>query len=153
MGAYFVLAAAIAVMALLVLLRRASRSTAQVKEERLTGREELSAQGLWDRYYSKTSVPVDVVADALGEIHRCLGIAAGKVRPEDRFDKELADIGAPLDGSLYELFSELKLRCEPTGSWPRGKIATVDDYVRVLAAVECREQGNSDTNDAPHTSP
>jgi len=87
-------------------------------------------------FYGSSRVSRAELAQALGEVSSCLGVAANRLRPSDRFDKELAaERGWEFDDPLGALTAIAEKRLAKKGLDPKlvGQIMTVDDYVRLVA--------------------
>ena len=68
------------------------------KHGRFDGREALSPDDIYERYFAGTGMPRERVVAVWLEIAQLLRLDAGKLRPSDRFDSELA----PVEGHLVE---------------------------------------------------
>lgn len=119
-----------------VLARLAERGNRKAKNAKLAGRPELTESQFYERFYSKEGIRKDVVCYVLELIKQCIGVDSEHLRPSDSFESELREIGTPLDGSLFELFSELDYLArtcdEPISS---RRIDTVDDYIRAVTEI------------------
>ncbi len=98
-------------------------------------RDELDDQDIYSAFYGDSGLPQSSVRDAWHEIADSLKLPAGKIRPTDRFGK---DIGIYLITSpdLDTLHERGVRRAKQLGLRPDFEaVRTVDDYVRVLATI------------------
>jgi hypothetical protein len=72
---------------------------------RLAGREELLPEQQYQRYYTDSGLPEEVVCRALRDVARAAGVPVGLLRPTDRFDTELAPEKDELFDSDWSVFS------------------------------------------------
>jgi hypothetical protein len=100
-------------------------------------RIDMSMDSLFEQYFASTGVQKSVVEHALAEIANAIDLPVGKLRPTDRFERELA----PAQGWEYDdgigivaALAEKRLSGLPPDVRPR--IETVEDFVRLAARVE-----------------
>lgn len=100
------------------------------RANRFKDRENWPAKRLWEQSYRESGIPESVVEDALALIEQATGVPAGRLRPEDGFTEILApEKGWEFDDGIAELRWELEARAKVRGS----AVATVDEFIRVLA--------------------
>jgi hypothetical protein len=100
-------------------------------------RPDMSIADLHRHYYSGSDVTEADLEAFLGEISGQLGVAVPRLRPTDRFDKELApQRGWEFDDPLGALTSIVRRELAANGLDPDlvANIDTVDDYVRIRCA-------------------
>jgi hypothetical protein len=105
-------------------------------------RPDMSIADLHQRYYSGSKVTVADLEKFLGEISEQLGVAVPRLRPTDRFDKELAPTrGWEFDDPLGALTLIARRELTANGLDPDlvANIYTVDDYVRIRSGCSSRE--------------
>jgi hypothetical protein len=107
--------------------RRASRLP-------FSDRPSMSSDELHRAFYAGSDVSKAQMETGLGEIARALGVPAGRLRPSDRFDAELApEEGWEFDDGLGRLTAVAEGKLIERGlnrEWVV-RIKTVDDYVRL----------------------
>jgi hypothetical protein len=97
---------------------------------RFRNRPVLSVQEFWEQFYRESGVPLNTISDALQVLETATSVPKGRLRPEDRFAKELApEKGWEFDDGLAELRWELESR----GRARESVVLTVDDFIRVFA--------------------
>ena len=99
----------------------------------LETRESLSEDAVYERYYASTSLPKERVVELWNEVATTLRVPASKVRPEDRFGKEVGAYWITSD-DLDALAAKGRRRAKSSGlNIDFEKLATVDEYVKALA--------------------
>jgi hypothetical protein len=115
-----------------------TRYPRKVRRARLAVREKLSMQDLWAQYYPDSSIPPQVMEDALTTIATHIGVDAGRLRPSDVIGdfrlKHLELVSTDFD----DLFDDtLAMLPDTKEVWARlESVETVDDYVRALAELK-----------------
>jgi len=106
------------------------------RRERIAERESLSEADIYDRFYRKTGLSRAAVLKYWNEVARWLRMPAGKLRPSDRFDVELAPVkGAELDDEIEELSDYLEEEKTQLGiNADLAQLKTLDDLIRLFAA-------------------
>jgi hypothetical protein len=104
------------------------------QELRVIGaRDELDDEAIYRSFYESSGLPQDSIRDVWHEIAESLRLPAGKIRPMDRFGK---DVGRYLITSddLDALHQRGRQRAKQLGLDLKFEtLMTVDDYVRALA--------------------
>lgn len=102
------------------------------KLRQLSGRESLSFDQLYDRYYRESGMSYEAVHGLWLEIATTLAYEPGRLRPGDRFGVELKDYWL-MDGETSQLSSiALERSRRISGSIDLSNIQTVDDYIRAF---------------------
>ncbi len=106
-------------------------------EERklLSVRPALSDDEIFDTYYDSLGAPKETVLELWREICSTLQVDAGRVRPEDRFGKDIGRyflVSADLDSLVAKALERAK-----RGGVQKdvNTIKTVDDYIRFFVLV------------------
>jgi len=115
----------------------------------IQSRENVSLSETYLNSYAKSDVKLDDLESALAVIERIFHIPREQIRTSDRFGVELGrrtPVVPRLDTpELEEFATELRgllgrSRVTQSGDLGVPKIASVDDYVRLVAAARAREQ-------------
>ena len=85
-----------------------NRARIRDKRKRFSSRSVLSVDQIYADYFSKTGFPQDLVIELWLDLAKTLKLEAGRLRPDDRFDKELAP-STKVGGFVDEL-EDLHLR-------------------------------------------
>ncbi|MBK0013502.1 hypothetical protein [Stenotrophomonas sp. S41] len=102
----------------------------------LENREELSAKELYDHYYLHSGLDREVVKELLIHVAGELRLPSGKIRPSDRFSKELVSgASAGWDSGYGILLYELQSLAKSRGVAIDKKVDTIDDYIRIMADI------------------
>jgi hypothetical protein len=102
------------------------------KLERILSRSSLSEDSIYERYYADSGVDKNAILGAWNEISVALKIPSGKLRPNDRFGRDIGwrlIVTDELDGLFEEAHRRLRRLSVSTDFT---KIYTVDQYVRLL---------------------
>lgn len=99
-------------------------------------REDLSADDFYGLYYLESGLDREIVGELLTHVAVELRLAPGKIRPTDRFSKELAS-GASLgwDSGYAMLITEIRSLAKRRGVVIDRKVETIDDYIRIMASI------------------
>jgi hypothetical protein len=104
---------------------RRSRSTAI-----LDARESLDDEAFYGRYYAESKLPKPLVSELRQEVAETLKVPAAKLRPEDRFGKQIGTYWITSD-DLDVLAAKGRNRAKALGlTVDLQKLSTVDDYIR-----------------------
>ena len=118
------------------------------KLRRLDGRDDLSNEEIYQRFFENSGLPEDAVISAWTELAEFLELPTGKLRPADRFAHELA----PPKGHEYDdpslmvpglLARRVQDSGESTSATHVPEIRSVSDYV-VFAARLNQQLTNND---------
>ena len=84
------------------------------RQAALNARTSLGAETIYNLYYSKSGLPKEKVMALWSQIAKELKLDAGKLRPGDRFDKELAPVkGYTVEDELWDfILKEYRDRSE-----------------------------------------
>jgi hypothetical protein len=122
------IAALIATLGLIVLWWK--RSAAR---RGLMTRESLDDDAVYSRFYAGSGLPNGQVLQLWHEIAETLGVPSGRLRPEDRFGKNVGTYWITSD-ALDVLAAKGRQRAKQLGlTIDLKQIATVDQYVRCFA--------------------
>lgn len=104
----------------------------------LETRPEMAIDEIYEKFYADKTVSKETVSRALAEIASALNVPAGRLRPSDRFGKELAPpAGWEDDDELGVLASIAKDRlARAEADTTVESIRTVDDYIRLVPASD-----------------
>jgi len=129
---FFVLLMAI----FLVLYLFGHRQMLKRKRYRFSGRDDMTPDTFYSTFYADSGLSRDDVVWVLTHVGGLLEIPASKLRPQDRFDTELAPArGWEYDDGLGILERELLGMMRKAGLKPDiSKISTLDDCIRTFAA-------------------
>jgi hypothetical protein len=123
----------IAVLAILFTFLLSNRNWHE-KQRRFRSRDELSLDELFYKYFTDCGIEIDVFQKIIIELASTLHVPAGKLRPTDRFDKELKAVNSfDWDNDdLVSLFYERiwKKTGKKTKELP--EIKTLGDYIKAM---------------------
>lgn len=99
----------------------------------LNGRASLDDDAIYTRYYTEAQLPKTLVLQLWHEVAETLKVPVAKLRPEDRFGKEIGTYWITSD-DLDALATKGRNRAKTLGlTVDFEKINTVDAYIRCLA--------------------
>lgn len=105
----------------------------QAAARRLAARDELSDDDIFARFFASSGLPRGPVLEAWHEIADTLKAPSGRLRPEDRFGKDIGVYWITSD-ALDVLAEKGRIRAKKLGRDVDLKaLATVDEYVRAFA--------------------
>lgn len=111
----------------------AERLRVKRKKSRFTGRENLPLEQIYRLYYSDSGLSQNSVLEVWQELAKRLAIAPGLLRPDDRFDNQLApENGFPTEDELADVEAYMQELAEKS-TVSLGNIQTFGDAVRILA--------------------
>ncbi len=106
------------------------------RTKRLVDREIFSMEVIYDRFFASENLSKPLVLELWSEVAVTLGIPPGKLRPTDRFDKELAPVEA-WDDDIVEVQWAAERRLKKTGSKADlSGVQTLGDYVHFFCKLE-----------------
>lgn len=101
-------------------------------------REDITPEAIHGEFYAKDGLDRGRVVEILTHVAGEIGVPVTKLRPSDRFDVELApEKWNEWDSGMGILLLDLEHMAKRRGLRIESSIATVDDYVRAMAAVYC----------------
>lgn len=111
------------------------RKRKQTKRNRFAKRESLSLEEIYSRFYETTNLDKEYFLLYWREVANLLSLEAGRLRPSDRFDKELRpvedqELGDELEDLHEFLYLESQEKCI---DYVPERLKTIDDVVRLLA--------------------
>jgi len=114
------------------------RKADQVRLRRLSSREDLSFDLLYEERYRALGFDPEKVRKALNDVALAIDIPASKLRPTDRFDVELAaERGWGFDDGVAVLVNHAAKKHRRADSTSSGSsVETVDDYIRTIATLK-----------------
>ncbi len=105
-------------------------------KESLREREALSPTGFYDQYYAESGLDQETVVELLEHVAGELRLPSGKLRPGDRFSKELSPGGAHgWDSGYGVLIFELQSLAKKRGVAVDRRMDSLDDYIRIMAGI------------------
>jgi hypothetical protein len=113
------------------------------RRRRFGGREYLEPEEIYSRYYRDTGLTKELVVRVWEECAETLSVESGKLRPSDRFDRELAGLDrlrlTQDDASRLLEDASLKAR-QARVAFESDTVATLDDLIRQLVEIESRQR-------------
>ena len=114
-------------------------------KRRINRRETLSFDEIYRTSFQQLPYPRPLVEDVWNELASDLAVAAGKLRPTDRFGVELSVKGFPLVDLSEAVSAKLKERLRTSKATPgeaekTSSIKTLCDYVEFVCRIESRRQ-------------
>lgn len=127
---------------LIVLMQYLDREMVREKLQRLGTRQKLTMDELYNLYYSDSGLPKALVEMLLEEIADATMIPAAMLRPTDSFTNELKQLD-PSKWGLGDTYIEFVWHAERRESrygvkTDLSKVITIDDYIRLIGAIELR---------------
>ncbi|CAM4127898.1 hypothetical protein LRM36_07095 [Stenotrophomonas maltophilia] len=105
-------------------------------KDKLREREALSPTGFYDRYYAESGLDRETVVELLEHVAGELRLPSGKLRPGDRFSKELSPGEAHgWDSGYGVLIFELQSLAKKRGIAVDRRVDSLDDYIRIMAGL------------------
>ncbi len=125
---------------------RGGRAALRERRGRLAAREKLTLDAWYSRYYRDTDVSQDLVERVVTLISESLGVDAGKLRPTDRFDRELRPPhGWQLDDGVMSVADTLKSDAKRVHvPLDELRMDTVDAVIRSWAIISSRTGTTAD---------
>ncbi len=117
--------------------------------DKFENREELTYDEFYERFYRDSEIPREVIIEILRSIEKHYPLPVGRLRPQDRFDKELAEDQRLIITSSYsEDFLEENYYTFDEEARMKGidlekelmELESIDDYVRTIASVRQGER-------------
>lgn len=105
-------------------------------KDKLREREALSPTGFYDQYYADSGLDQETVVELLEHVADELRLPSGKLRPGDRFSKELSPGEADgWDSGYGVLIFELQSLAKERGIAVNRRVDSLDDYIRIMAGI------------------
>lgn len=105
-------------------------------KDKLREREALSPTGFYDQYYAESGLDQETVVELLEHAADELRLSSGKLRPGDRFSKELSPGEAhSWDSGYGVLVFELQSLAKKRGVAVDRRVDSLDDYIRIMAGI------------------
>ena len=105
-------------------------------KDKLREREALSPIGFYDQYYADSGLDQETVVELLEHVADELRLPSGKLRPGDRFSKELSPGEADgWDSGYGVLIFELQSLAKERGIAVNRRVDSLDDYIRIMAGI------------------
>ncbi len=106
--------------------------------ERFADREDLSLDSIYSQFFAANNLPKGLVLELWNEVAVPLRVPSGKLRPSDRFDKELAPVkGWELDDDTLEVHWAAQRRLKKLGvNTDISTVQTLRDYVEFFCKLE-----------------
>lgn len=110
----------------------------QRKRARFSGREPLTPEQIFSRYYSTSELSITSVSKTWNDIARLLKIDPQLLRPEDRLDIQLTpEKGFPMEDELADLNEYIQTATANTSATTdRRALVTVNDIIHLVAAAK-----------------
>lgn len=109
--------------------------------KRFENRAELSLEQIYGEFLASKNLPKDLACELWNEVATCLCLPSGKLRPTDRFDRELvAPKGWEFDDEILDVQWAAERRLKQSGSQADlSHIKTVADYVEFFCGLAGRK--------------
>ncbi|OGL47350.1 MAG: hypothetical protein A2W05_00965 [Candidatus Schekmanbacteria bacterium RBG_16_38_10] len=118
-------------------------ATRNVKRKRrlpFQDRPDMSEEEFFVTYYRDASITKETICHVLKVVANATEIPATKIRPSDRFDRELAPVrGWEFDDGLAEISWFAKSKMKKAGVREPTQLHTVDDLIRYVALLEIQK--------------
>ncbi len=109
--------------------------------QRFTNREDLSFDDIYSQFFRKSDLPKDQVMELWNEVAKALSLPPGKLRPTDRFAKELAPVeGWEFDDDIVEVYWAADRRLKKMGlKVDHSNVHTLGDYVEFFCKLHTQQ--------------
>jgi hypothetical protein len=106
------------------------------------GRPDLSLEQIHGEFFGRANFPKELVSELWNEVAESLRLPPGKLRPTDRFDKELAaPQGWEFDDEILDVQWAAERRLKRSGTQADlSQIKTVGDYVEFFCNLAAQKQ-------------
>jgi hypothetical protein len=107
--------------------------------KRLRNREDIPMDAIYNQFFSGANLPKDMVLELWNEVATLLRVPPGKLRPSDRFDKELAPGGVwlRLDDDAVQVNLSAQFRLKSVGAKTSfSAMQTLRDYIELFCKLE-----------------
>lgn len=105
-------------------------------KDNLRERDALSPIGFYEQYYADSGLDQETVVELLEHVADELRLPTGKLRPGDRFSKELLPGEAhSWDSGYGVLIFELQSLAKKCGVAVDRRVDSLDDYIRIMAGI------------------
>jgi hypothetical protein len=110
--------------------------------KRFENRPDLSLEQIYGEFFAGKNLPKELACELWNEVSASLHVPAGKLRPTDRFDQELAaPKGWELDDEILDVQWAAERRLKQSGTQADlSHIKTVADYVEFFCNLAARSQ-------------
>jgi hypothetical protein len=105
----------------------------------IRNREDLPMEAIYSQFFTEANLPKGLVLELWNEVATLLRVPPGKLRPSDRFDKELAPGGVwlQLDSDAAEVNLAAQYRSKKLGiKTDFSAIQTLRDYIELFCKSE-----------------
>jgi hypothetical protein len=122
---------------MLILLVISYLQMISIKKRRLAEREDIEPDRFYSLFYDSSALPKKIVIQILETIATATEMPINKLRPQDRFDRELKPVkGWEFDDGINLLSVETKKLLEKNRvQIDLTEIKTIDDYIRHIAPL------------------
>lgn len=109
---------------------------------RFADREDLSADSIYRQFFAAKKFPQELVSELWNEVAVPLRVPPGKLRPSDRFDKELAPVeGWAFDDDIVEVHWAAERRLRKIGiKVDCADVHTLGDYVEFFCNLATQRE-------------
>jgi hypothetical protein len=122
----------------------AAAMSAKARRQKFAARPDLGLEGVYREYYAHEGIHQPTFARVWAECAETLGVPAGKLRPTDRFDRELKGLDRlqVTGDAVGYIFDDAAAAAERAGlPFDGATLATLDDLVRQLVQIKGRDRG------------
>jgi hypothetical protein len=127
----------------ITLLWFGDRSAKRKRRVRFQDRPEITEDEFFSMYYKESGIAKEIVSDVLRRIANATEISALKIRPSDRFDRELAPVkGWEYGDGLAEISWFVKDKKKEARVRESVQLHTVDDLIRYVARLETQKSSH-----------
>jgi|ERR1043166_2012070 hypothetical protein len=105
---------------------------------RFHNRAELSPDAIYSQFFATKNLPKEFVCELWNEVAALLRVPPGKLRPSDRFHKELAPVeGWEFDDDIGEVYWAAERRLKKLGlKIEHSNVHTLGDYVEFFCKLQ-----------------
>lgn len=113
---------------------RVSKNRLPFKRERLSGRNSMSVNEIYNSFYSNSGLDRDKIIGLLNLVATTMKLDVDKLRPTDRFKEDLGPVkGYPIPDELEDLEEVVYMRCKELDiKRKQVNIKTLDDFIRFM---------------------
>ena len=136
-GLQIILFAAVVIGAI-PLLRLVACHEREAKQRRISDRPDMGFDEFYNAFYSNSGLSAAVVCRLLNEVAEATGLPSHKLRPSDRFDRELAPVrGSEFGDGLALLTAQVEQRLKTAHlTADTSSIKTLGDFIERMGRID-----------------
>jgi len=134
------IAFSIVMLGTIIALIFGQRTAIRKRRLRFQGRSDMNEEEFFSAYYKEAGIVKETVFEVLRQVADATEIPATRIRPSDRFDRELAPVkGWEFGDGIVEISWFVKREMKKAGVHKPAQLQTVDDLIRYVARLETQK--------------